>query len=96
LFLFGGTVYRPTGTPPAGDPGVEVGVRTAQGFYFTCSASNGNFWYVAPGDTTSLTWTSAATRLRNAIGEISMVTTLAAGCNAALCHAGTYRIISPL
>jgi hypothetical protein len=94
-FLFGGTVYRPSATP-VGEPGVEVGIRAAQAFYSTCSASNGNFWYLAPSDATSITWPSATTRLRNATGEISMVTSVAGSCNAALCHAGTYRIVSPL
>jgi hypothetical protein len=94
-FLFGGTVYRPSATS-AGEPGVEVGVRAAQGFYSTCSAANGNFWYLAPSDGTSLTWPSATAQLRNATGEISMATPVEASCNAAPCHGGTYRIISPL
>jgi hypothetical protein len=92
-FLFGGTAYR--AVTLAADPGVEVGVQPTKGFYSACSASNGNFWYLAPSGTTSLAWAGAITRLRNANGEAPMMTAPAAGCNATLCHTGTMKITSP-
>jgi hypothetical protein len=92
-FLFGGTAYR--AVTLAADPGVEVGVQPTKGFYSACSASNGNFWYLAPSGTTSLAWAGASTRLRNANGEAPMMTAPAAGCNASTCHAGTMKITTP-
>ena len=93
-FHFGGTVYQ--ALTLTADPGVEVGVQTAEGFFSACSASNGNFWHVAPSRTAPpLTWSSATARMRNANGEASMMTTVAAGCNADLCHAGKQKLTSP-
>jgi hypothetical protein len=92
-FLFGGTVYR-AATLKA-DPGVEVAVKTTSATYAVCSASNGNFWQVAPSGTTTLTWSGASARLRNANGEAAMMTAVAAGCNATACHAGTLKMTSP-
>jgi hypothetical protein len=92
-FLFGGTVYR--AVTLAADPGVEVGVQPTKGFYSACSASNGNFWYLASSATTSLAWAGAITRLRNANGEAPMMTAPAAGCSATSCHTGTMKITSP-
>jgi hypothetical protein len=92
-FLFGGTVYR--AVTLTADPAVEVGVKTASATYATCSASNGNFWQVAPSGTTTLSWTGTAVRLRNGNGEAAMMTTSAAGCNATTCHTGTLKMTSP-
>jgi hypothetical protein len=92
-FLFGGTVYR--AATLAADSGVQVGVKAAQGFYSSCSASNGNFWYVASGGITALTWTSASVRLRNANGEAPMMSAPAAGCSASTCHTRTLKMTSP-
>jgi hypothetical protein len=92
-FLFGGTVYR--ASTLSADPGVQVGVKAAQGLYVACSASNGNFWYVAPSGTTALTWAPGIVRLRNANGEAPMMTTPAAGCNATTCHTGALKMTSP-
>lgn len=92
-FLWGGTVYR--AVTLAADRGVEVAVRATQGFYTACSASNGNFWVIAPTGTKTLTWTGASARLRNANGEAPMMTTPAAGCNASTCHTGTLKMTSP-
>jgi hypothetical protein len=50
---------------------------------------------VAPSGTTSLTWTGASARLRNANGEAPMMTAPAAGCNATACHTGTLKITAP-
>lgn len=93
-FLWGGTVYR--AATLVADRGVEVAVRTTQGYYSACSASNGNFWVLAPTTgTKTLTWTGASTRLRNANGEAPMMSTPAAGCNASTCHTGTLKMTSP-
>jgi hypothetical protein len=93
-FYFGGTVYRALTLAP--DPGVEVGVQTAEGFFSACSAANGNFWYLAPSRTAApLTWSSGTTRLRNGNGEAPMLTQPAAGCSAALCHSGKLKLTSP-
>lgn len=90
-FYFGGTIYRTAGLLAA--PAVEVAVRTTEGFYSACSATNGNFWSLAPRRTSPpLTWSSAATGARNAEGESVMTTALAAGCNAALCHSEKQRL----
>ena len=99
-FYFGGTIYQALSlaADPAdpADPGVEIGVETTEGFYSACSASNGNFWYVAPSRTAPpLTWSSATARVRNASGEASMTTTVAAGCNANPCHIGKQKLTSP-
>jgi hypothetical protein len=93
-FLFGGTVYKPVATPTP-DPGVEVGIRDRDGFYSACSASNGNFWYIAPGDGSAPIWSSAMARLRNANGEAYMMENVAAGCNTSGCHDASFRIVSP-
>lgn len=92
-FLFGGTVYRASTLGAAS--GVQIGVQATQGFYAACSASNGNFWVIAPSGTTSLTWTSAGVRLRNENGEAPMMTTAAAGCNASACHTGLLKMTAP-
>jgi len=92
-FLFGGTVYR--AVTLAADPSVEIAVKSGSAAYSACSAVNGNFWYVAPSGTTSLTWSGARTRLRNANGEAPMMSTPAAGCNASTCHTGSLKMTSP-
>jgi hypothetical protein len=93
-FLFGGTIYR-AGTA-TGDSAVQVGVRTPGGFYSACSATNGNFWYISDSNTSSLVWSTAAVRVRNAGGESAMMTAVAGGCNASLCHDSAFRLLSPL
>jgi hypothetical protein len=90
-FAFGGTVYR--AATLAADPGVQVAVKTTAATYSACSASNGNFWTVAPS--TAVSWTGASARLRNANGEAAMMTAVAAGCNASACHSGTLKMTSP-
>lgn len=93
-FLFGGTIYRPSTLLSA--PAVEVAVRTNEGFFSACSASNGNFWRLAPSRTAPpLTWASAEARVRNVAGEAVMTTTPTSGCNAALCHGEKQRLTSP-
>ena len=92
-FLFGGTVYR--AVTLAADPGVEIAVKTTSAAYSACSASNGNVWQIAPSGTTTLSWTGATVRLRNANGEAAMMTAVAAGCNATTCHSGTMKMTSP-
>jgi hypothetical protein len=87
-FLFGGTAYR--ASTLVADPSVEVAVNAPEGFYSSCSASNGNFWHVG---SSTVTWASATTRLRNSNGEAAMMTTVGAGCN--VCHTGTLKITSP-
>jgi hypothetical protein len=90
-FVFGGTVYR--AATLAADPGVQVAVKTTAATYSACSASNGNFWTVAPS--TAVSWTGASARLRNGNGEAAMMTAVAAGCNATACHSGTLKMTSP-
>lgn len=92
-FSFGGTVYR--AATLVADPGVEVTVKTASTAYTACSASNGNFWQIAASGTTTLSWSGASARLRNANGEAAMMTAVAAGCNATACHAGSLKMTSP-
>jgi hypothetical protein len=92
-FLYAGTAYR-AGTLAA-EARAEVGVKTSSGFNLACSASNGNFWYIAPSGTTSMTWTGSTARLRNASGEAPMMTSPAAGCNATACHTKMLKITAP-
>jgi hypothetical protein len=92
-FLFGGTAYRAATLVP--EVAAEIGVKAASASYTACSASNGNFWVVAPSGTSSLSWTGASTRLRNANGEAPMMTAPAAGCNATSCHTGTLKMTAP-
>jgi hypothetical protein len=92
-FLFGGTVYR--AATLVADPKVEVGVEDKQAAYVACSASNGNFWVVAPSTAGTLTWSAAKVRLRNLNGEAPMMTLATAGCNAAACHTGLMKLTSP-
>jgi hypothetical protein len=92
-FLFGGTAYR-AGTLTA-EASAEIGVLASDGFYLACSASNGNFWYMAPSGKTSLPWSGATARLRNANGQAPMMTAPAAGCNASNCHTKTLKITAP-
>jgi len=93
-FLFGGTIYRAVSLLAA--PSAEIAVRTVEGYYSACSAVNGNFWSLAPSRTSPpLTWSSAEARVRSADGESVMTTTLAAGCNAGLCHADKQKLTSP-
>jgi hypothetical protein len=93
-FYFGGTIYRADFLSVA--PAVEVAVTTVEGFYSACSATNGNFWSLAPTRIAPpLTWSSASTRVRNADGQLVMTTGLAPGCNAAQCHSEGKRLASP-
>ena len=92
-FLFGGTAYH--AATLVAEVAAEIGVKAGTASYTACSASNGNFWVVAPSGTTSLTWTNASARLRNANGEAPMMTTPAAGCNATACHTGTLKMTAP-
>lgn len=92
-FLFGGTAYR--ASTLVAEVAAQIGVKAGSGFYTACSASNGNFWVVAQSGTTSLSWTGASTRLRNANGEAPMMTAPAAGCNATACHTGNLKITAP-
>lgn len=93
-FLFGGTIYEPISQLAV--PGIEVAVRTAEGFFSSCSSSNGNFWRLAPSRTAPpLNWSSASARVRSAAGESVMTTPLTSGCNAALCHAEGQRLTAP-
>jgi hypothetical protein len=90
-FLFGGTVRR------AGSlalyPSVEVAVKTKSEFYSACSATNGNFWIIAP-DAGSLDWSSASPRVRSSNGEAAMTSsTPVAGCNS--CHNETLLMTAP-
>jgi hypothetical protein len=92
-FLFGGTAYH--AVTLAAEVAAEVRVLASDGFYSACTASNGNFWYMAPSGKTSLRWTGATTRLRNANGQAPMMTAPAAGCNASTCHTKTMKITAP-
>ncbi len=93
-FLFGGTIFGSVTQLAA--PGLEVAVRTAEGFFSSCSASNGNFWRLSPSRTAPpLSWSSASVRVRSATGESVMTTPLTSGCNAALCHADKQRLTAP-
>lgn len=90
-FLFGGTVYQPGLLAAA--PSVEVAVRTMEGFFSACSASNGNFWRLAASRTAPpLTWPASETRVRTMAGETAMKATPTAGCNAALCHSDKQKL----
>jgi hypothetical protein len=93
-FLFGGTIYRAGNS--TGDSSVQIGVRTPDNFYSACSAANGNFWYISDSSTSALTWSSASVRVRNAGGDSAMITAVAGGCNASLCHNPAFKLISPL
>lgn len=93
-FLFGGTIYR--ATTLIGAPAIEVAVRATEGFFSTCSASNGNFWRLAPSRTAPpLTWTSAAAGARDLDGETIITTSSGAGCNDGRCHGENRRLTSP-
>jgi hypothetical protein len=84
-WAFAGTVSAHDGGPAAG---VEIGVRTAAGFWRTHSAANGTFWARATGDA-GIDWTTADVRLRTARGQRTMVSRANAGCSASTCHGAT-------
>ncbi len=71
---------------------VEVGVRDGSNFYSAISGQNGNFW--VPLGSSSINWTKAQIRLRNAGGETMMPSDSDNGdCNH--CHDSLLRIIVP-
>ena len=82
-FLFGGTIYDALGTAPVEH--AEIGIKDPGGFYSSYSGTNGNFWGVAAG--TTIDWSQAEIRTRDAYGELTMPVTPQAGCNS--CHKGS-------
>lgn len=89
-FLFGGTVRRAGSLAPY--PSVEVAVQAQSAFYSACSATNGNFWMIAP-DGGSLDWATATARARSANGEAVMLPAPEAACNN--CHSQVMLITAP-
>ena len=86
---FAGTVYKTGGS--TGAPHVEVGVRVNGATHTTYSGNNGNF-FLQPG--TTIDFSQAEVRIRNANGEKQMIT--GGGdrwCNS--CHSTGMTLIEP-
>ncbi len=88
-WAFGGTVYTSGGS--IGAANIQIGIWDGVNFWATYSASNGNFWIPANGQ--SIDWASAEIRMRNENGEVAMQGEGAAGCNS--CHSGGMALIAP-
>ena len=89
--VFGGTVYQADGVTPAAN--VEIGVSDGNNEYFVYSASTGLYW--AEGSSSSIDWTTADIRMRNASGEIPKTASTARSANCDSCHSGGLALTLP-